>query len=116
MPVEGGSFGVEAAGEPCGGNFQCGLANPLWGGGFDEGVVVGQEVGAIDVWELTGGDGRSHGPDVVAEVRGAGCGDPGEHTGDWRRGCRGCHGCSLGKTPHSLRWFDEECKRTLGCA
>ena len=78
LRVEGHALGVEAGGQPGGGDFQARAGDARRVVALDEGVVVGQEEEALDARLAAGRDGRADGADVVAEVGGAGGGDAGE--------------------------------------
>ncbi|MCY1432972.1 hypothetical protein D9M71_489900 [compost metagenome] len=97
LAIEGHPLGVEAAGQPGGGDFQARTLDALRIVALDQRMVVGEEVEGVHVVRTAGTDRRTDGAGVVAQVRGTGGGDAGENTGghgrslvvlhqDWRRG------------------------------
>src|SRR5262245_29115593 len=78
LAVESRLVGVQAAGQPGGGDFQARTLDTGRVVALDQGVVVGQEIEGVDVAGAAGNDGRANGARVVAEVRRAGGGDAGK--------------------------------------
>ena len=78
LAIEGRAIGIQAAGQPGGGNFQARALDACRVVALDQRVVVGQEVEGIHVGGTAGDDRRADGAGVVAQVRGAGGGDAGK--------------------------------------
>src|SRR5690606_41587316 len=71
LAIEGGLVGVQAAGQPGGGDLQARTLDARRVVALDQRVVVGQEVEGVHVAGAAGDDGRADGAGVVAQVRGA---------------------------------------------
>jgi hypothetical protein len=78
LAVEGDLVRIQPAGKPGGGDFQRRTLHALGILHLHQRVVVGEEVEAVDVAAVAGGDGRADRAGVVAEVGGAGGGDSGQ--------------------------------------
>jgi hypothetical protein len=80
LAVEDHALGVQAGGQPGGGDLQARAFDAGRVVALDQRVVVGHEEEALRAGLAAGGDGRAQGADVVAEVQGAGGGDAGQDT------------------------------------
>src|SRR5690606_32718735 len=81
LAIEGGLVGVQAAGQPGGGDLQARTLDARRVVALYQRVVVGQEVEGVHVAGAAGDDGRADGAGVVAQVRGARGGDAGKDAG-----------------------------------
>ena len=73
MAVEGGAFGVQAAGEPCGGDGAGGFVYHRGVVAFDDAVVVGEKEVGLGVVLRGGADGGADCAYIVAQM-GDACG------------------------------------------
>jgi hypothetical protein len=80
LAVEDHALGVQAGGQPGGGDLQARAFDAGRVVALDQRVVVGHEEEALRAGLAAGGDGRAQGAHVVAEVQGAGGGDAGQDT------------------------------------
>ena len=78
MAVKGGACRIQPARQPSGGYGAGGLVNQRRVVAFDDAVVVGQKEKRFGIGLLAGGNGRTDGTDIVAQVRNAGGGDAGK--------------------------------------
>ena len=68
MAVKGGACRIQPARQPSGGYGAGGLVNQRRVVAFDDAVVVGQKEKRFGIGLLAGGNGRTDGTDIVAQV------------------------------------------------
>ena len=81
LAIEDGVVGIQAQGQPGGGDLQARLLHPARVLALDQRMQVGEEVVGLDVGVLARLDGGLDGADIVAEVGSTGGGDAGENAG-----------------------------------